>query len=267
MALWGIPLLLFLSYMGGYYFLVFILAINGMALWEFYTMFHTQNIYPFRVAGVILSTLFILSVFFIPNYAFVLLLISLVIFFAFHLTRQEGMASANTAFTISGIMYITVFLSLLLHLVLHFNQWNPQAALQTGHAGGRYVIVLLASIWICDTAAYTGGKKMGKHKLAPTVSPNKTIEGALFGLVFGIISFYLFGKIFLPNLPLADALFSGAVVGIFGQLGDLVESRFKRNAGVKDTSTLLPGHGGILDRFDSLIFVSPFLWAFFYFKG
>ncbi len=266
-ALWGIPLLIFLVYMEGYFFLTLILAINGMALWEFYTMFHNREIYPFRIVSVTLATLFLLAVFFFPAYTFYYLVFIILLILISHISHQPGMASQNTAFTLLGLLYITLFLSLLLQLVQHFTLWNTVAATATSHAAGRYVMVLLGSIWICDTAAYTGGRKLGKHKLAPTVSPNKTVEGALFGFVFAIISFYAFGKLFLPRLPLSDALISGVLVGVFGQIGDLVESRFKRDAGVKDTSTLLPGHGGILDRFDSLIFVSPFLWAFFYFQS
>jgi phosphatidate cytidylyltransferase len=281
-ALWGIPLLLLLTYMGGYYFLALVLIVNGMALWEFYTIYHNRQIYPYRLPGVALSTAFLLITFFAPQYWESLILLTVIYIFFVNLSKQEGLASKNATFTISGFVYITLFLSTLLYLRLNFERWMPAAAdvsllgfenwlpafgIPLSPAGGRYIIAMLGSIWICDTAAYSGGRKLGKHKLAPNVSPNKTWEGALFGLLFGILSFVLLGKLFLPDLPLMYTLLSGAVVGIFGQVGDLVESRFKRDAGVKDTSTLLPGHGGFLDRFDSIIFVSPFLWALFYYGG
>lgn len=282
-ALWGIPLLLLLTYMGGYYFLMLILIVNAMALWEFYSIQHNKQIYPYRVPGVVLSSVFLLITFFSPRYGESLLLLSIIYILFVNLGKQEGLASKNAAFTISGFAYITLFLSTLITLRLNFDQWMPTAAenislfgfenwlptfgIPLTPAGGRYIIVMFASIWICDTAAYSGGRKLGKHKLAPNVSPNKTIEGAAFGLVFGILTFVLLGKLFLPELPLIYTFLSGAVVGIFGQIGDLVESRFKRDAGVKDTSTLLPGHGGFLDRFDSIIFVSPFLWALLHYFG
>ncbi len=282
-ALWGIPLLLFLIYMGSYYFLIFILLVNGMALWEFYVMYQGKGIFTHRVPGVILSTFFLISVFFLPGFWQIMLLTMVVFILCLHLKRQEGMPSTNTVFTIGGIIYITLLLACMLQLRLNFHEWLPVAArdistLGFEHflfpglndatlAGGRYLIVLFGSIWICDSAAYSGGKKLGKHKLAPTVSPNKTVEGAAFGLVFGVLSFWGLGLIFLPSLPLSYALVSGLIVGTFGQIGDLVESRFKRDAGVKDTSNLLPGHGGILDRFDSLMFVSPFLLALFKYWG
>jgi phosphatidate cytidylyltransferase len=282
-ALWGIPLLLLLTYMGGFYFLALVLIVNGMALWEFYTIYHNKQIYPYRVPGVVLSTTFLLITFFAPQYWESLVLMTIIYIFFVNLSKQEGLASKNATFTISGFVYITLFLSMLLYLRLNFDQWMPTVAanvfllgfenwlpdfgVPVSPAGGRYIIVMLGSIWICDTAAYSGGRKLGKHKLAPNVSPNKTWEGAIFGLVFGILAFVLLGKLFLPDLPLIYTFLSGAVVGIFGQIGDLVESRFKRDAGVKDTSALLPGHGGFLDRFDSIIFVSPFLWALFYYAG
>lgn len=282
-ALWGIPLLLFLIYMGGYYFLAFILIANGMALWEFYTMYSGKGIFPQKLPGTVLSTLFLLSVFFMPEYWQTSLLAVVMVILCLHLTNQKGMPSSNTVFTLGGIVYITLLFACMLELRLNFHAMIPAAAkgvstLGFEHAlfpglneatlaGGRYLIALFGSIWICDSAAYSGGKKLGKHKLAPTVSPNKTIEGAAFGLVFGVLSFWALGLVFIPELPLTYAIISGLVVGIFGQIGDLVESRFKRDAGVKDTSNLLPGHGGILDRFDSLMFVSPFLLALFYYWG
>ncbi len=282
-ALWGIPLLLFLSYMGGYYFLALILLINAMALWEFYNMFTGKTIYAYRNAGVALSTLFLISTFFYPAYGQTFFFLIIAVVLLVQLRPQRGLSSQNSALTLAGIVYITVFLAALLQLRLNFQNWIPVAVENVSvlgfekwlsasfdpktFAGGRFLIVLFASIWICDTAAYSGGRKLGRHKLAPSVSPNKTVEGAVFGFIFALLSFVLIGKLFLSGMPLFHAIASGIIVGLFGQLGDLVESRFKRDAGVKDTSTLLPGHGGILDRFDSLIFVSPFLWALFYFWG
>lgn len=107
--------------------------------------------------------------------------------------------------------------------------------------------------WICDTAAYFGGKFFGKHKFSPVISPNKTWEGAVSGLIFATVTGVLMGHFLIKGEGL---LFVGSVaflIGIFGQLGDLAESLIKRGAGVKDSGTLFPGHGGILDRTDSLI--------------
>ncbi len=265
-ALWGIPLLLFLTFMGGYFFLAFVLIVSGMAVWEFYAMYENKQIFAFKFLGTGSSVVFLLFTFYYPHCWVFGLFVTLILLLLGNLRNQKGSPGTNTAFTMAGFVYITLLLSSLLQLRENFATWQPSFVSNVPHAGGWLIIILFASIWICDTAAYFGGRAFGKHKLAPSASPNKTVEGGIFGLVFGIISFWGFSSIWLPDLPVHYALTAGLIVGVFGQLGDLVESRFKRDAGVKDTSTLLPGHGGILDRFDSLIFVSPFLWALFQFQ-
>jgi len=263
MALWGIPLILLLSYLGGYYFLALILIINGMSLWEFYTIYQTQQYYAYRKMGVFLSTLLLLVSFFFTLEIELIALGTVMVFLLLrHLKISEPSSSINTVFTISGIFYITFFLSLLLHLRMHVNRWIAPES--TDNIAGNYFIILWAAIWFCDTAAYFGGRFLGRHKLAPQTSPNKTIEGGISGLLGALLMFVVLGSILMPALNPAYLWISGFIVGIFGQLGDLVESRFKRDAGVKDTSALLPGHGGFFDRFDSLIFVSPFIFVLFY---
>ncbi len=263
-ALWGIPLILGLSYLGGAYFLLLILVINGMALWEFYSMYRKKDIHSYRILGVSLSLLLILSTYWLsPEYLAGILLIIVAGVLIRHLKLTEGNASINTIFTLGGILYIGLFLSAILKLRLNLSDW-----LGSGYPpqiGGRFLILLWISIWICDTFAYFGGSLFGRHKLAPRTSPNKTVEGAVSGLIGALLIFGVVGKFVLTQFPPAYLWYSGVIVGILGQLGDLVESRFKRDAGVKDTSTILPGHGGFLDRFDSFIFVSPFLFLLFYY--
>ncbi len=261
-ALWGIPLILGLSFLGGYYFLLLILVINGMALWEFYSMYHQKEIYPYRILGVVLSELMLLLLFFFPWIPlFSVLLVFLAVVFLRHLIVSRNNSSVNTVFTVGGVFYITLFLMAILNLRMQFNELT---GLVSEVAGGMFLVLLWVTIWICDTMAYFGGRLFGKHKLAPRTSPNKTIEGAISGFLAAIIVFVAGGSIFLPELSFYYYLLGGLLIGIFGQLGDLVESRFKRDAGVKDTSTLLPGHGGFLDRFDSFIFLSPFFYFLFY---
>ncbi len=129
----------------------------------------------------------------------------------------------------------------------------------TRDAGLYYVIFALLIVWSTDTGAYFIGRQFGKHKLAPHVSPNKTVEGFIGGIICALViagGFYYFAD--LP-LSITVILLGLVVLSIFGQLGDLVESALKRYYGVKDSGKILPGHGGILDRFDSLLFVLPLL--------
>ncbi|MFZ0391692.1 MAG: phosphatidate cytidylyltransferase [Calditrichia bacterium] len=262
MSFWGIPLILGLSYFGGYFFLLLVTVINGFALWEFYTIYSHRSIFAHRNAGVILASVFLITIYFLPIHLLLsAVLITLLLFFLRHLRVTQPLPSTNTVFTISGFIYITLFLATLLKLRQNFAEWTHPGDL---YSGGRFIILLFISIWICDTMAYFGGRLLGRHKFAPNTSPNKTIEGALFGLAGAVLVFVLLGPLLAGHLSQWYFWICGLIVGIFGQLGDLVESRFKRDAGVKDTSTLLPGHGGFLDRFDSLIFVSPFFFLLFY---
>lgn len=263
MALWGIPLILTLSYFGSFYFLLLVVIINLMALWEFYTMFREQEVYAFRWLGIFLSVIFLVAAYWLSLPQVILLLFALTAGVLLrHLKIDSKMASMNTVFTLGGIFYISFFLLSLLELRLNFNDFVGKGA--HSNVGGKFLVLLWISIWVCDTFAYFGGKMFGKHKLAPNTSPNKTVEGAIWGIIGALLIFVGVGKLYLSFLPDWQLITSALIVGVFGQFGDLVESRFKRDAGVKDTSTMLPGHGGFLDRFDSIIFVSPFFFLLFY---
>jgi phosphatidate cytidylyltransferase len=128
-------------------------------------------------------------------------------------------------------------------------------------AGAWLVFFPLVVTWVCDTAAMFGGRTFGGRKLAPTVSPGKTWSGSTAGLVGGTLMAPVFGVLILPrvglNVPLWQLVVIAGLLSVIGQIGDLAESLFKREAGVKDSSHLIPGHGGVLDRFDSLYFVVP----------
>tara|TARA_Y100001970_G_scaffold10421_1_gene12330 strand:+ start:4304 stop:4975 length:672 start_codon:yes stop_codon:yes gene_type:complete len=125
----------------------------------------------------------------------------------------------------------------------------------------EFILIIFCSVWITDSAAYVMGKKFGKRKIFPSVSANKTWVGSVSGLIFSILFLLIiysnFNKAYWPNnFQLIDILFIGFITGLFSQFGDFLESYFKRNLGVKDSSNLLLGHGGFLDRFDSIYAVS-----------
>ena len=124
------------------------------------------------------------------------------------------------------------------------------------------ILLLLAIIWVGDTGAYYGGRAMGRHLLAPKVSPKKTVEGAIAGVLGSVIAGAAGGTWFLHE-SLPTLIWVSVVTAIAGQVGDLAESVLKRSAGVKDSSSIMPGHGGILDRLDSLFFATPIFYWFF----
>jgi phosphatidate cytidylyltransferase len=133
----------------------------------------------------------------------------------------------------------------------------------------KIIISIFILIWTNDTFAYIVGKSIGKHKLIEKISPKKTIEGFIGGVVFSVAAgiliskFYIQPKINHQNISLFIWIISAVIISIFSTLGDLIESKFKRIAGVKDSGNIMPGHGGILDRLDSIIFVAPFVYLFY----
>ena len=143
-----------------------------------------------------------------------------------------------------GLIYLPLLLG---HLVL----------LRQLPDGRGWVFLVLFAVMACDSLAYFVGSSLGKHKLYPAVSPKKSIEGALGGLVGSCLGVWLAAVLFLPSFGIKDVLLVGILIGIVGQIGDLFESLLKRACGVKDSGGIFPGHGGILDRLDSLLFAFP----------
>ena len=128
--------------------------------------------------------------------------------------------------------------------------------------GWKLVFFLLLVVWLGDSGAYYVGKKFGKHKLSPRISPKKTIEGLAGGITTSIIAAIVIHFTFFPEFPLHHAVIAGVILSFAGVVGDLAESMWKRSADVKDSGTLLPGHGGFLDRFDSILFTAPILYCY-----
>lgn len=134
-----------------------------------------------------------------------------------------------------------------------------------GISGGDWLLLLFCLLWSADTSAYAVGKAIGKRRLAPAVSPNKTVEGFVGGIAGSLVIALAMYFWRLSEIPLGHILAMAVGCSVFGQLGDLVESMWKRSLGIKDSSQVIPGHGGILDRFDSLLFGAPFMFGYLYF--
>lgn len=129
-------------------------------------------------------------------------------------------------------------------------------------AGSKLVFFLLLVVWLGDSGAYYFGKSFGKHKLSPRISPKKTVEGLIGGIVTSIVAAIVIHFTFFKEFPLLHAVLAGVLLSFAGVVGDLAESMWKRSADVKDSGTLLPGHGGFLDRFDSILFTAPILYCY-----
>jgi phosphatidate cytidylyltransferase len=133
---------------------------------------------------------------------------------------------------------------------------------------GRYIILLMAIVWSGDTGGYFGGRFFGRHKLAPRISPKKTWEGSISGIVLSIVGGLATRAVYGPELGSVELILAVSLLGgMFGQMGDLVESVFKRFAGVKDSGKFFPGHGGFLDRSDALLMAGPIVWFVLYYAN
>jgi phosphatidate cytidylyltransferase len=130
--------------------------------------------------------------------------------------------------------------------------------------GWKLIFFLLLVVWLGDAGAYYVGKSLGKRKLSPRISPKKTIEGLIGGIVTSIVAALVIHFTFFRELPLLHAVVAGVILSIAGVIGDLAESMWKRSAAVKDSGTLIPGHGGFLDRFDSILFTAPILYSYWF---
>jgi phosphatidate cytidylyltransferase len=161
--------------------------------------------------------------------------------------------------TVFGVIYIALLAGCLVGVRV-----MPDATGQTvtPHLASKLLTIFFAIVMMTDTGAYYTGRAIGRHKLAPRLSPGKTIEGAIGGLVMAIITAPLCKLIFFHEIPIAHALALGAALGVIGQAGDLAESMLKRGSDVKDSGNLLPGHGGMLDRIDSILFCAPLLYYY-----
>jgi len=215
-------------------------------------MFRSAEMQPLKIfPGIITVALFVTSYLGFKAEG-VILLAGIILICSAEVFRAKH-NPLNSVVSVFGLFYAAVPF-LLLTKIIYYGQFN-------------YIIYIFILIWTCDSMAFFGGKFLGKHKLS-AISPKKTWEGSVTGLVFTLIASYLFYYFSDGKLTLVDAIVLGLIIGIFSQIGDLFESLFKRKLNVKDSSHIIPGHGGVLDRFDSLIFVSPLIFIYLtYFKN
>jgi phosphatidate cytidylyltransferase len=256
-----IPILLLANTKGGLAYVAFMLVIVGVGLYEFYGMAEAKGLAVPKLCG-ILSGLFLclaLSGRLHPWLAFpehwlgasaVCMILGLL------LLLGRGKPSAFLT-SVCALLAGAVYVALPLGCFLLLREMGEEA-----WKSKSYALLPYALTWFCDTFAYGVGMTLGRHKLASGISPNKTVEGAIGGVLGAVAAGFLSKLTFASYLSWVDAVALGVLVGIFGQVGDLLESAMKRDAGIKDSSRIIPGHGGALDRFDSFIFTVPLIYFY-----
>jgi len=243
-----IPPLIFFILRGGFVFLVLVCVIIGCGLYEFYRGIKRKRV--LTNIGMFVGILIPLSFYLMkgktlaPTLMVAIFSLFLAQFFEFKRRRNCTDAFIN----IGGVLYISFLFS---HILLLRDI--------PGKGVGLSMTVLFAS-WMGDTGAYFIGGKWGKHRFLPEISPHKSKEGLAGAILTSLMAMFI-SRLWLP-LPLIHTLIMGILVGITGQMGDFFESMLKREIGIKDFSKLLPGHGGILDRFDSLLFTIPLFYYY-----
>lgn len=267
-AIIGIPLAFLVIILGGWYFTGLILLLSIMSAREFAIMLRKKDIFINEPAVYLtLSILVIYFQFFATTNIFSLT-IAIILFVcligvllpALELWKKNTNVVASIGGSLLTLFYIGFsFLSLL--AIRNFDIIADKCLDPNliENVGAWLVVSIFVSIWVCDSAAYFVGSAIGKHKLFPRHSPKKSWEGAIGGFIGAILTFFFINYYLELGFSNLFAILSGTLIGVTGQIGDLVESQFKREMGVKDSSNLIPGHGGLLDRFDSIIFVSPLM--------
>jgi len=261
-ALVLVPVLIaIIGYAPPFCFLLLVCGASVLALEEYFSLATQSGLEVFRASGHGSSLLLLCSLYGPANHAtdfrtpILVLVASLLIFFTLGLRRGNRLPTvlSGVAATLLGLLYVSMTLGLLVVVQTSATSWGP---------GKQWVFFLLVVVWFGDTSAYYIGRALGKHPLAPLVSPKKTIEGAMGGLLGNVFAAVLGKQILLPDAPLLELLVLSMLLGIVSQIGDLSESALKRGAGVKDSSNLLPGHGGMLDRIDGVLFASPVVFGY-----
>ena len=248
-----LAIILATGFVGGPVLFAFTLIISLIGYWEFLKVFGLEKKLP-GILGILFAILYygclILGVG--GNLVLIGLLMALMAVYVFTFPKYKTEEIMTSLF---GFVYVVMMLSF-----LYQTRMLPVDGKETSIV---YWLIFICS-WGCDTCAYCVGMLIGKHKMAPKLSPKKSVEGAVGGIVGAGLLGFLFGTVFKAQLPLTDPALGCMIIcmvgGAISQIGDLAASAIKRNHEIKDYGTLIPGHGGILDRFDSVIFVAPAIY-------
>lgn len=266
----GIPLIIISAILGNEIFLIFCMVLAFFCMNEFYNLFEKPHHPPgeltrwfggvsfHKTVFLIISTLVVVCFYYEHfNYALILYFVMFIFLIVSEVFKEEKHFEAVGTWLLS-VVYISTPFGLL-------SLMDNSRTLDS--YGANYTIICLVLVWVSDSFAFFGGKLFGKHKLAERISPKKTWEGSIIGFLFTILSGVVIWKFIYPGFSIWHWLSVTLIVGFFAQIGDLFESNLKRSVKVKDSSNLIPGHGGALDRFDSILFAVPALYIFLYLKS
>ncbi len=255
----------FIIFAGKFAVYLFTMIVQAACLYEYFGMVMNKD-YPknLRLSGVFTGIAVLFIYIFFGKAAFISSMTIVIVAYAiYYLLRVQdnvgdlnpvngsavGKVLLDLVLTVFGIFFFSLFLGYI-------------PLLRDSYEGLQWVILLMAVVWLGDTGAFFIGSKYGKRKLYPKISPKKSLEGALGGIIFSIVAATLCKWIFFWSLDYVDCIVLGTIGGVFGQAGDLIESMIKRAAAVKDSGTVMPGHGGVFDRFDGIIFAAPFFYFY-----
>lgn len=256
-AIFG-PLIILSTLRGGLLFLGLVGIIVTVSMYEFFQITSKRAVSGQQFTGILGAIVLLVVIYFRgAETVWLVFTMLLLVVLVVELYRKVPAATINVSVTIFGVGYLSFLFGHLLLIRELPNVVNIPYAY-----GGRWIVMMFLVIWACDTAAYLAGSAWGKHKLMERISPKKTIEGTAAGFLVAILTALLCHYWFIEGIALRDSLIIGAICGSIGQYGDLVESMFKRDVGVKDTSTIIPGHGGMMDRFDSPLLSAPVVFIY-----
>ena len=256
-----IPIIVAIVWVGGPALVTLLSLASGIAAWEFYRLAEGRGVRPLQQVGIAVSALIPVVVharflgFWVPPVSVVALLVPLLLSVALFQRGSDGRPLAAVGATLIGIVYTGGMLSFA--YALRYHDFIVDA-----RGGTSLVLLPIVVTWVNDTGAFLAGKAFGRAKLMPSVSPAKTWAGAYGAVIASVLATWLLGVFVLPpaahlTLRPIGIVVIGVALSVAAQVGDLAESMFKREAGVKDSSALIPGHGGMLDRVDSLLFTLP----------
>lgn len=245
MVVWKLPPL---------YFVILAMIATGISLFEFYGMALVRGIRPLSIAGIVLGMAIIFNIYqpIVPELgadfviAFALLSIMLVRLFS---PRTVEGSLEEISITFFGLFYVALLFGFQVAILLQMD-------------GKQWLFFMYLVIWASDAGAYFVGNAIGRHRLYEKISPKKSMEGLAGGMLAAVGAAFLCRAWFIPTVGVQEAVMLGVLLTVSGVAGDLVESLFKRGVGIKDVGNLIPGHGGLLDRMDSMLFTAPILFYY-----